>query len=128
MLGYSSLRGDGDPGVVVDAEAARHPALGVVESAGEAQGVLDLAVHDEPASPHRRPGHAGARLVHAFEDGIVLGTEPVLFKLLEFVLLEVSLAPASLLHLVHVGHIVHGPQILVRRRLGLDERVPLQEP
>src|SRR5919112_3829777 len=114
---------DGDRGIVVDAEATRLPFQGVVEPAGDAQSVLRLPVHDEPRGPEHPAYHVGARPVKVGEDRVVLRAEPVLLELL-----EVPLAPAGLLHAVHVARVVHGGQVLLRRRLGRDERVPFQEP
>src|SRR3712207_1994766 len=114
---------DGDRSVVVDAEAARLPLQGVVEATGDAQCVLRLAVHHQPRGPEYPAYHVGARPVKVGEDRVVLCTEPVLYKLF-----EVSLAPASLLHTAHVTRVVDGRQILLSRRLGLDEWVPPQKP
>src|SRR5215210_153327 len=57
--------------------------------------------------------------MHAFEHGVILGAKPVALELL-----EVALTSPGLLHFAHVAGVVHHLDILVRRRLRLDERVP----
>jgi hypothetical protein len=117
----------GNPDVVVDAEAARLRVLGVVEPPSETQSVLGLTVDYEPAGLKRRPDHVRRGFVHAFEDGVVLRTEPVFSELLQVFFLEIVLAPTGLLDTVYVARVVHGGQILIRSRLGLDERVIFEE-
>src|ERR687886_384196 len=98
----------GNPDVVVDAEAARLRVLGVVEPPSETQSVLGLTVDYDPAGLKRRPDHVRRGFVHTFED-------------------EVVLAPTGLLDTVYVARVVHGCQILIRSRVGLDERIIFEE-
>lgn len=64
-----------------------------------------------------------AREVEVREDRIVLRAEPVSYKLR-----KVPHPPARLLHPPYVAQIMHGPQIVVGRRLGRDERTLFQQP
>jgi len=63
--------------VVVDAEAARLAAHGVVQAAGEVHGVLGLALPDGATAVDRAGHDPGAGIVHVDEGRVVLGAEAV---------------------------------------------------
>ena len=71
----------GDAGVVVDAEAARPRAHGVVQPAGDAHRVICLPAHDDAARlEQHRTYDAGCGVVHVGEDRVV-PRETVVHKL-----------------------------------------------
>ena len=69
--------GDGDGGVVVDAEAAGIAAHRVVQAAGNVGAVLGRAGPDGPGGCERGAGDEGGCVVHAGEDGVVCGAQAV---------------------------------------------------
>ena len=63
--------GDGEGGVVVDAEARRAIGHRVMEAAARVLGVLDVAAQDRLHRPERPAGDGRRRLVHAGERRVV---------------------------------------------------------
>ena len=64
---------DRDGRVVVDAEARRARAHGVVQSTARREGVIGLAVEDALHGADGPAGHAGRDLVHVVERGYIVG-------------------------------------------------------
>ena len=93
----------------------------MVQAAGDVHRVRRLAVPDRPGRGQRGPGHQRGRLVHAREDRVVRGAEPVP---------AVGPAvPARLAHRVDVGGVVHQLELgHLRERRGRYRHVrPVQQ-
>ena len=110
------------PSVVVDAEAARRRAQGVVQAARDAHRVLHIPLHHEPARGEHPSDDAGAGLVHVGEDRVVRGPDSVWQQVGEG-----RRSPSGLLDHPHVGEAVDGRQVFVCRRLRGDEGIAFQQ-
>ena len=115
--------GDRNSGIVVDTEAARLRAQGVVQPARDAHGVVHFPFHHEPARGEHTPYHAGAGFVHVREDGVVRGPEAIVKKVGE----QTEGSPSLLDH-THVGEGMDRRQVIVGRGLGGDEGVIFEYP
>jgi hypothetical protein len=112
--------GDGERGVVVDAEAGGVGRHGVVQAAGEVDGVPDAAVPDVLGTGDGLTGDQGGDLVHAREGRSVLGAQAA-------ALVGVPRLRGGVAHGLDVVAVVHEPEHGLPGRLGGGDVEPLVE-